>query len=87
MSWSVILSKDAANTLKKVQGSLRQRILEKIKVIAEDPYAPNNNIKALKGYSQSYRLRVGDWRVIYTLDDGALIVMVLKIGARGGVYD
>ncbi|HXE20815.1 MAG TPA: hypothetical protein VN617_00580 [Rhodoferax sp.] len=33
-----------------------------------------------------YRLRVGGWRVIYTLDAGRLVILVLEIGARGGVY-
>jgi mRNA interferase RelE/StbE len=33
-----------------------------------------------------YRLRVGDWRVIYDVDSGRLVIRVLRAGARGGVY-
>jgi mRNA interferase RelE/StbE len=36
---------------------------------------------------RQYRLRVGDWRVIYELRDGQMLVLVLKIGSRGSVYD
>jgi mRNA interferase RelE/StbE len=43
------------------------------------------NVKKLMG-RPGYRLRVGDWRVIYTLDSGRLVILVLDSGARGGVY-
>ncbi|MDM0065823.1 hypothetical protein [Variovorax sp. J31P207] len=33
-----------------------------------------------------YRLRAGDWRVIYTLESGRLVILVLEIGTRGGIY-
>jgi mRNA interferase RelE/StbE len=58
----------------------------KIDAIAVDPYATNNNVKKLKG-SDDYRLRVGDWRIIYTLQDATLVVVVVRIAPRGGVYD
>jgi mRNA interferase RelE/StbE len=43
-------------------------------------------VKQLVG-EPGYRLRVGDWRVIYDVDSGRLVVRVLKIGPRGGVYE
>ena len=52
--------------------------------VAVDPIRAQN-VKKLVG-RPGYRLRVGDWRVIYTLDAGRLVVRVLDIGARGGVY-
>jgi len=47
---------------------------------------PNGNIKVLQGYENFYRLRVGDYRVIYRIDDNELIIIVLKIGSRGDIY-
>jgi mRNA interferase RelE/StbE len=61
-------------------------IRSKLDALAVDPAAPNNNVKRLKG-SAHYRLRVGDWRVIYALRDDALIIAVVRIAPRGGVYD
>jgi mRNA interferase RelE/StbE len=53
---------------------------------AADPLAPNNNVKKLRGV-EGYRLRIGDWRVVYTLERGTLTVVVVKVGHRGSVYE
>lgn len=58
-------------------------IRAKVELFAEDPGALVNNVKALKG-STAIRLRVGDWRVI--MEDG-VVLNVLDVGPRGGVYD
>lgn len=57
----------------------------KLRKMATDPLAPNNNVKKLQG-REGYRLRVGDWRIIYEIHDEQLIVLVLDIGPRGGIY-
>lgn len=49
---------------------------------------PNGeDIKKLKGYSDLLRLRVGDYRIIYTVDNGELIVIVIDAGNRGEIYN
>ena len=60
-------------------------IRDKLRELAADPYVPNNNVKKLQG-REGYRLRVGAWRVIYDIRDGQLIILVLDIGPRGGIY-
>ena len=52
--------------------------------LAADPRAAAG-VKAMKG-SQAYQLRVGDWRVLYTLHDDVLMVLVIQIGHRREVY-
>ena len=58
-------------------------IQKKISALAVDPYAPNNNVAKLQG-RPGYRLRVGDWRVIYGLEPQKLLV--LAVLPRGGAY-
>jgi mRNA interferase RelE/StbE len=58
-------------------------IQKKITALADDPYAPNNNATRLQGRS-GYRLRVGDWRVLYELEANQLLVLDIK--PRGGAY-
>ncbi len=63
----------------------QKSIINKIREIAVNPYAANKNIKKLQG-RDGYRLRVGDWRIIYELHDSKLVMLVLEIDSRGGIY-
>jgi mRNA interferase RelE/StbE len=63
-----------------------KRIRSKVLALARDPNAPNNNLKKLTGV-EGYRLRVGDWRVIYTLRHQELTVIVIRVGHRSEVYE
>ncbi len=63
----------------------QKRIVAKIRQVAADPYSPNRNVTKLQG-RDGYRLRVGDWRIIYELDAGRLLMLVVEMGARGGIY-
>lgn len=62
-----------------------QRIRSGLERIASDPYARNPNVAKLQN-RPGYRLRVGDWRVIYEIEDEELIVLVLRVGSRGEIY-
>lgn len=81
----VTYEKEALKALQKMQPQVAKRIRDKITELAKTPYAENNNASKLQG-REGYRLRVGDWRVIYELKEAELIVMVLDIRPRGGAY-
>lgn len=84
--YSVTFTKQAVRTLRRIPKNIANLIREKIDTIALDPYAPHNNVTKLVGRS-GYRLRVGDWRVIYELQDAQLVMLVVKIGPRGEIYE
>ena len=60
-------------------------IREKLEAIATNPYADHPNAKKLQG-RDGYRLRVGDGRVLYEIQDNKLVILVLKVAPRGEVY-
>jgi mRNA interferase RelE/StbE len=76
----------AARALARMPRNTARLIRSKIDLLAADPHAPNNNVKRLKG-SADYRLRVGDWRVIYEVQDNRLVIVVVRIAPRGSAYD
>jgi mRNA interferase RelE/StbE len=84
--WKVVYRRPAFKTLERMDRPTADRIRGKMRELAKDPHAPNNNAKKLQG-EEGYRLRVGDWRVIYTLDHGVLTIVVVRIGPRGSVYE
>jgi mRNA interferase RelE/StbE len=86
MAWRIEYSADALISLRRMPANVVRIVRGKIERLAADPFAPNNNVKALKG-RPGYRLRVGDWRVIYALRRDVLVVLVLAVAPRGRVYD
>jgi mRNA interferase RelE/StbE len=60
-------------------------LLKKIEELAPNPYAKNNNIKELKGI-EGFRLRVGDWRILYQIYNDVLQIYIVTIAPRGGAY-
>ena len=83
--YTVEYSKATRKALRRLPRNLANRLLDKIDAIALDPYAQHNNVTAVIG-TPYHRLRVGDWRVIYEIQDNQLIILVLKIKPRGGAY-
>ncbi len=83
--YSIEYSPPARKVLKAMPRKLAERIMDKIEALAADPFAPNNNVKRLTGHP-GYRLRVGDWRILYTVHAQDLLIAVVRIAPRGGVY-
>ncbi len=83
----VLYRKQALRALAGAPADVRRRIRAKIAQLATDPAALAANVKKLKG-RDGYRLRVGDWRVIYEWQDGMpVILVILDVGPRGRIYD
>ena len=77
-------SKKALKYLLKLQPKLRDRIRNTIRKIA-DGNTQGLNIVAMQDVG-AFRVRIGDYRVIYEINDDELVLIVIKIGARGDVY-
>ncbi len=86
MPWRLNYSAEAVVTLRRMPVNVARTIRGKVERLADNPYAPNNNVRALKG-RPGYRLRVGDWRVLYELQDDVLLICVVTIAPRGSAYD
>jgi mRNA interferase RelE/StbE len=84
--FTLLITPDAIKTLRRMPANTARLIRSKIDRLARDPMAPSPNATKLQG-RDGYRLRVGDWRVIYELDHGRRTLTVLRIGPRGGVYE
>lgn len=83
--YKIIFTKSAAKELKKLSNQLIARIVPEIQALATEPRP--TNCKKLKGEENRYRTRVGDYRILYSIEDTIKIVEIVKIGHRKEVYN
>ena len=83
-AFKIEYTRDALKTLKAIPRNLQADIVTKIERLAENPLEASN-VKKLIG-REGYRLRVGNWRVIYEVLGDRLVIYVLAVAPRGGVY-
>jgi len=84
-SYDVALTSSAERELKKLSGQLMARIIPRLENLASDPRP--SGCKKLRGGDDEWRIRVGDYRVVYTIDDAKLLVEVTRIRHRSEVYE
>jgi mRNA interferase RelE/StbE len=82
--YRIELSRGAEKVLAALPGEARDRIASKIDALTENPRP--QGAKKLSGEDDLYRVRAGDYRVVYEIRDRVLIVLVLNIGHRREVY-
>ena len=83
--YEVQVHKQASKKLKSLNAKERLRVTDKIVELSYDPDSKLLDIKKLEG-EEYWRLRVGDWRVIYDRDDIVKIIRIERIKSRGDIY-
>jgi mRNA interferase RelE/StbE len=76
----------AVRQLKAIPQTAALTILRAMTPLGDDPRRPHANLKKLAGYQDRYRLRVGDYRVIYDVIDAELVILVVGVGHRREIY-
>ena len=85
VKYSLAIKPSAQKELDALADDLFTRIDRKILSLADNPRPAG--CKKLKGYKDQWRVRVGDWRVVYIIDDTAKLVSVTRIAHRREVYE
>jgi len=80
----ITLSKNADKSLRRMPRKTALNIGKKIKELARDPHGMRN-VKKLTSHP-GYRLRMGDWRIVYTINENELLIHVIKVKTRGEAY-
>jgi len=83
-AWEIHIHRRAESVLERLPRDVFKRIDKAISSLADDP-KPRGSRK-LRGRQNRYRIRVGDWRIVYAIEKEELIVLILEIATRGSVY-
>lgn len=82
--YKVDLGPKARKFIRKQDTRIRQQLIRKLRELENDPRP--EGCKRLQGHCDLYRIRSGDYRVIYTIKDNQLLVLVVQIGHRREIY-
>jgi mRNA interferase RelE/StbE len=85
MPYRVDIKNSAKSEIRKLPNDVRHRIVLRIAKLSENPRPPG--VKKLEGSGDLYRVRVGDYRIIFQIDDYALVVLVVRVADRKDAYD
>jgi mRNA interferase RelE/StbE len=83
-SYRIEVSATAEKQLKKLGPDARIRVIRAVQALASEPRPPG--CRKLQGYDDVYRIRIGTYRVLYSIDDTRIVIIVLKVAHRRDVY-
>jgi len=84
LSYRIEIKGSAAKALKKIPKANGKSIVEKIDSLSESP--PNPDTTKMKGDNPFHKVRVGDYRIVYEIQEDVLVILVIKIGHRKDIY-
>ena len=84
MAYRIVLTPEARRNLLKLPKDVVRRVDACILALAEEPRPPQT--RKLRGAENLWRVRVGDFRIIYTIEDKKLLIVIIRIGHRREVY-
>jgi mRNA interferase RelE/StbE len=84
MPYTILLTRPAHKQLQKCPPAIRPRLITAIDALQHTPRPPGAG--ALHGLTDTYRIRVGDYRIVYAIHEEQLLILVIRVGHRREVY-
>ena len=84
MAYSVELAPAAKRQVRKLDRAIQERVIRRLEALGKDPRP--HGVEKLEGVESTYRVRLGEYRIVYEIQDKILVVLVLKVGHRKEVY-
>jgi len=84
MRYSLEFTASALKEFQTLDRQIQRRVTEKVKALCEDPFP--SGVKELRGEVDHFRIRVGDYRIVYRMDGSRVVIVIVRIGHRREVY-
>ncbi len=84
MKYQIQITPAAQKVIRKLPAAARSRVQDAIEKLADQPRPAG--VKKLQGLEDSYRIRVGSFRVLYQIFDAKLLVLIIDVGDRKDIY-
>ena len=83
--FEVVFKKSALKELQSIPAKVQQKVLDAVQLLALNPYTELLQIKKMKGSDSLYRFRISDYRVVYSIENQLIKVIIIKVGHRKDV--
>lgn len=84
--WKVVFLKSAFKEYSKLPKKVKAKVDESLEILSIAPYSEVLNFKKIRGKENHFRIRIGDYRVVYTPENQKLIIRVIRVGHRKDIY-
>lgn len=84
--YRIEFTRSAKAEFEQLPQKVQDRVLEALTFLSQNPFSDMLRIKKLKGMGNLYRIRIGDYRILYEVRSDVLVVLIIKIGHRREVY-
>jgi mRNA interferase RelE/StbE len=84
--YQIKFRKSARKEFLQLPTRIQDKIVEALSFLAENPFTDLLQFRKLRGQERLYRIRLGDYRVVYSVESSELVVVVIKIGHRREIY-
>jgi len=86
LTYRIVFSRPAEKDLRGIRDrTVLRRLSAAIEGLADEPHPPT--ARKLRGVGDLWRIRVGNWRICYEIEDDRLVILILTVARRGDVYD
>lgn len=85
-AYTVEFVRSAQKEFNRLPAKMHSKVAEALTLLSQNPYSELLRVKKLKGADKLYRIRLGDYRLVYEIRQERLVVLVIKIGHRRDVY-
>jgi mRNA interferase RelE/StbE len=82
--WRVVIGRQPRRVMRKLPADVRTRVDQAIVRLAKEPRP--HGCRKLEGHAYLWRVRVGDWRIVYAIKSDRLVVLIVQISPRGEAY-
>lgn len=84
--WKILFQKSAYKEYKKLPKKVREKVDDSLEILSISPFNDILNFKKIRGKDNHYRVRVGDYRIVYTPKESLLVIRIIRVGHRKDVY-
>lgn len=85
-SYKVEFTRSAKKEFDRIPSDIQNKVVEALSILSQNPFSEFLKIKKLKGADELYRIRLGDYRLVYEVRRHILVIIVIKIGHRKDIY-